>query len=151
WNKLAVDVPAEHRYRQHAAYIYRDLLGGLLAAGGRIREEEEAVRHALAMWEKLAADFPRESQYLSETGWTCRKLASLLARLPNRLRDAQEMHAKDVSIFEKLATEFSDNPFWLDQLAHGHRQWGGDLWNSGRPRDLEEAHRQGLSAHQKLV
>jgi tetratricopeptide (TPR) repeat protein/serine/threonine protein kinase len=149
FKKLPAPRPEDLRVQAELSNQYLSLAQALVkaaadAGAGKPDEAEKAYRRALAIEDGLAADFPGQPSYRAESGWTCRKLASLLVWLPNRFQGAEKIHARDVSAFEKLAAAFPDNPSWPEQLAHGHRQWGFELWATNRLQEAEKSLREAI-------
>jgi len=154
---LVARFPSEPEYRFSLAGSLVNLANPVSGAG-RWTEAEGICRRALKVAEELARSPSPKPDYLTVFGVAAVNLAESLS-LARRWDEAADSYRVAIAAYQRLAPDSSGLPeyqhglvpFDWNNFGDFYRQFGGALRHIGLTEDAEEAFRQAIRIHQKLV
>jgi tetratricopeptide (TPR) repeat protein len=152
FEKLGSQFPGHLRKCQAEMLWCQKDLGLILALAGRVREAEQAYRHALAIAEELPSASPQSAVYhwdLFQKVDTRNYLGDLLKQA-GRTAEAIEVWQESVPLWEKLVAA-SNEPLHRWHLATRLDSIADLCAESNRVREAEEYYAKGFLVWQKLT
>jgi tetratricopeptide (TPR) repeat protein len=134
--------------------IQRETAAALLRVGtiqntlGRHRQARQACEETIAALETLAAAPPADPHRRALQAQACSLHGSILSA-QGRGPQAEEAYRRALAFWDELAAVHPDNPQYRSSLAASHLSHAGVL--TSRPRETEQALREGVKVYETLV
>jgi tetratricopeptide (TPR) repeat protein len=126
-------------------------IGSHRLALDQVAEAEEAFRRGIAVANDLLAEAPGEPAYRRVLALCRRGYAICLERGGGRFLEREREARASLELWLGLAKEFPANPDDQYHVGLCQNQLAHCLWDTGRRAEAEQAFRQALATHRKLV